>query len=266
MNASRIYSIFLRQIFLVKSNPIRLLSLFTWLIIDIFQWGFLTKYLGSFGGAVFNIVTVLLGSIILWEFMGRIQQGIMTAFLEDVWTQNFVNFFASPLEVKEYLLGLILTSIITSAIGFGIMLLIAGFIFGYNIFVIGLYILPFILLLFIFGVAMGIFITALIFKIGPSAEWLGWPIPAVMAIFVGVFYPVSALPHYLQFISQVLPPTYVFEGVRSVLAGNYNIVANLVIGFILAFIYLFISYLVFLKVYHNNLKSGSISRFSAESV
>ena len=264
MKFDRIYSIFLRQIFLIRSNPFRLISLFAWLIIDIFQWGFLTKYLGSFGGAVFNVVTVLLGAVILWEFMGRVQQGIMTAFLEDVWSQNFINFFASPLEFKEYLLGLILTSILTSIIGFLIMLLIAGLIFGYNIFVIGLYILPFIFLLFIFGVAMGLFITGLIFRLGPSAEWLGWPIPAVMSIFVGVFYPISTLPHAMQILSNILPPTYVFESIRMVLAGNFNIGANLIWGFALSAVYLVVTYLFFLGVYKHNLKTGAISRFGAE--
>ena len=42
---------------------------------------------------------------------GRIQQGIMMAFLEDIWTQNFINFFASPLKIREYLSGLVMTSI-----------------------------------------------------------------------------------------------------------------------------------------------------------
>jgi ABC-2 type transport system permease protein len=265
MKISRIYSIFLRQIFLMRSNPIRFVSLFLWTIIDIFQWGFITKYLGSFGGAVFNVATVLLGSIILWEFTGRIQQVIMSSFLEDVWTQNFINFFASPLQIKEYLSGLILTSIASGTVGFFIMLLLAGFIFGYNIFVIGLYILPLLLILFIFGVAMGLFITGLIFRLGPSAEWLGYPIPLVLSIFVGVFYPISILPGYLQIFSKILPPTYVFESIRMILAGNFNIWANLAWGFVLAVVYLFAMYVYFLRVYRHNLKTGAISRFSAES-
>lgn len=266
MKFSRIYSIFLRQVYLIKSNPLRLMSIFAWLIIDIVQWGFITKYLGSFGGAVFSVVTVLLGSIILWEFMSRIQQGIMTSFLEDVWSQNFINLFASPLKVKEYLSGLILTSIVTSFIGFVMMLLIAGFLFGYNIFVIGLYILPFIFILFIFGVAMGLFITGLIFKLGPSAEWLGWPIPMILSIFAGVFYPISTLPNYLQIISKILPPSYVFESIRQVLAGDFNIGGNLFYGFALSAIYLVVTYFFFLRVYRRNLKTGAISRFGAESL
>lgn len=265
MSIQRIYAVFLRQMFLIKSNPVRLLSLFMWLVINIIQWGFITKYLGSFNGAVFNIVTIILGAIILWEFMSRIQQGTMMSFLEDVWSQNFINFFASPLQVKEYLAGLILTSIITSFVGFFIMALIAGFIFGFNIFVIGLYIIPFMFLLFIFGMAMGIFVTGLIFKWGPSAEWIAWPVPMILSIFVGVFYPISTLPEYLQYISKILPPTYVFESIRSVLAGNFNIGLNLLIGFALAIVYLLIAYLFFLLVYKHNLKTGAISKFGAES-
>ena len=35
-----------------------------------------------------------------------------------------------------------------------------------------------------------------------------------------IFYPVAALPGWLQPICWALPPTYVFEGLRSVLIGH----------------------------------------------
>ena len=89
----------------------RLASIFLWLLVDIILWGFISRYLGSLGQATFGFVTVILGAIILWEFVSRIQQGMMTSFLEDIWTQNFINYFASPLRIAEYLSGLVLTSI-----------------------------------------------------------------------------------------------------------------------------------------------------------
>lgn len=264
MKLTRVYAIFLRQVFLIKSNPVRLTANFLWPTLEIIQWGFITKYLQSFGQETISFVTVILGAIILWEFMTSLQQRMMSAFLEDVWTQNFINYFASPLEVKEYVGGLFLTSLVITSIEFVITILIAGFIFSYNVFIIGLYILPFLFLLLIFGASMGLFITALIFRLGPSAEWLGWPIPMVMSIFVGVFYPVSALPGVLQIISKILPPSYVFESVRMVLNGNFNIGANLIWCLVLSIIYLAITYLFFMRVYRHNLKTGAISRFSAE--
>jgi ABC-2 type transport system permease protein len=268
MEIKRILAIFLRQMFLIKSNPVRFVSIFLWLVLDIIQWGFISKYLGTFGKATFGLVTVLLGAIILWEFMTRIQQGIMTTFLEDIWTQNFMNFFASPLKIKEYLAGLVATSMTTGLAGFLIMILLAGLAFGYNFFILGFYLLPFILALFIFGVAMGLFVTAMIFRLGPAAEWLGWPIPFVLSVFSGVFYPVSTLPEVLRVLAKFLPPSYIFESVRAVIARTdiSSLGTNLFWGFLLAIIYLFIAYRFFIRVYRHNLKTGSISRFNAEEL
>lgn len=268
MNILRVYSIFLRQIFLILSNPVRLVSHFMWLVIDIILWGFITKYLSASGQANFDFIAVLLGAIILWEFASRIQTGTMTSFLEDIWSQNFINFFASPLQIKEYLGGLVLTSTALGLLGFLLMLLIAGVAFGYNIFILGFYILPFIFLLFCFGVAMGLFVTAIIFRLGPSAEWLGWPIPMILSIFSGVFYPISTLPGYLQIFAKILPPSYVFESVRALLSSGVFTQAlwnNLFFAFALSLIYLFLTYRLFVKVYRHNLKTGALSRFSAEA-
>jgi ABC-2 type transport system permease protein len=269
MSASRVLAIFVRQLFLFKSNPVRLVSIFLWLIIDVILWGFISRYLGSLGQDTFNFVTVILGAIILWEFMTRIQQGIMMAFLEDIWAQNFINFFASPLKIREYLSGLILTSICSGIAGFLVMIAIAGPLFGYNAFKTGFLILPFMLILLVFGIAMGIFVSAVIFRLGPSAEWLGWPIPMVLSLFVGVFYPVSTLPAALRVFSAALPPSYVFETMRSILTtGAYpaNLVSNLLIGMSLAVTYLLLTSLFFVRIYHKNLVSGTIARFNAEAL
>ena len=157
MSLTRVYAIFLRQVFLIRSNPTRLATLFLWVIVDTIQWGYISQYLGSLGQSTFSFVTVILGAIILWEFVTRTQHGLMRGFLEDIWTQNFINYFASPLEIREYLAGLVITSIATSLIGFWIMVGIAGLAFGYNLFRIGLFLLPFVSILFVFGIAMGIF-------------------------------------------------------------------------------------------------------------
>ena len=267
MSIKRIYAIFLRQFYLIKSNPIRLAGIFIWLLFAIIQWGFISKYLGTFGQTTFGFVNVILGAIILWEFMGRIQSGIMTAFLEDIWSQNFFNFFASPLKISEYLSGLVLTSISTGIIGMIIMTTIAGLGFGYNFFKIGLMLVPFIMILFIFGMAMGIFITGLIFRLGPAAEWIGWPIPFILSIFAGVFYPVATLPFALQIISRIIPASYVFESMRIIFSDegfSSRVALNLIIGMGLAVFYLIVMYFFFMSVHRRNLKNGNLARFSAE--
>ncbi len=269
MSLTRVYAIFLRQVFLIKSNPTRLATIFLWVIVDIVQWGFISEYLGSLGRATFSFITVILGAIILWEFVIRTQQGLMRGFLEDIWTQNFINYFASPLEIREYLGGLVITGIVTSLSGFGVMTLIAGLAFGYNIFRIGLFLLPFVSILFVFGIAMGIFVSAIIFRLGPSGEWLGWPVPLILSIFSGVYYPISTLPTVLQFVAKSMPPCYVFESMRSILStGTFSphLYVHLLIGASQAIIYLLMTYKFFINIYRYNLKTGAIARFNAEAL
>ena len=269
MSSSRIFAVFLRQLFLYKSNPTRLASIFLWLVIDVIQWGFISRYLGTFGMATFSFISVILGAIILWEFMARIQQGIMMAFLEDIWTQNFINFFASPLKIREYLGGLVMTSIVSGIAGFLVMVGIAGLIFGYDLLKIGVLLVPFMLILFTFGTAMGIFVSGVVFRLGPSAEWLGWPIPLVLSLFAGVYYPISSLPPALVAIAKMIPPAYVFQTLRAILATGAvpsDFAANLIIGALLSLAYLIGASYFFVAIYGKNLKSGSIARFNAEAL
>ena len=267
MNLIRIYAVFIRQVFLIKGNPTRLVSTFLWILLDIVLWGFINKYLSALGSATLSFTNVVLGAIVLWDFMSRIQQGVMMAFLEDIWSQNFINFFSSPLRIKEYVAGLVATSLVIGSIGFIVMAALAGLAFGYNVFKIGLIILPFLLVLFIFAVAMGIFMTAIILRFGPSAEWLGWPIPFFISIFVGVYYPASTLPAAFQAVSWIIPATYVFEGLRGLIGGTaaaVNLAGDLLIGILLAAFYLTAMYMFLVKIYRRNLKNGQLAKFGAE--
>ena len=35
-----------------------------------------------------------------------------------------------------------------------------------------------------------------------------------------IYYPVTVLPHWLQYVAWALPPTYVFEGMRALLTDH----------------------------------------------
>ena len=267
MNFTRIYAVFIRNIILLRGNPVRCINIFTWILIDVVLWGFITKYLNSFKVATFNFVTLLLGAIILWEVLVRMQQGTMSAFFEDVWSQNFLNYFASPLKMSEYIAGVVLTGITTNIAGFLIVNVLAGVFFGFNLFKIGLALLPFIIILILFGMALGIIASAIVLRLGPSAEWLAWPIPFIIQPFVGVFYPIATLPIVIQNISKFIPLSYVFEDMRKIIMGSalLPLIPDLIIAVILSVIYLLLAYLFFTWIYRYVLKNGLIARFSAET-
>ncbi|MEP6914830.1 MAG: ABC transporter permease [Acidobacteriota bacterium] len=266
MSLRRVAAIVLRQWYLFRGSISRLLPLFIWVAIDMVLWGFITKYLNSVSAAGFNFVPVLLGAVLMWDFFTRVMQGVTMAFFEDVWSRNFLNFFASPLSVAEYLSGLVLTSVVTSAIGLVVMLVLATAAFGLSFFAYGAALVPFVLILFIFGIAMGIVGCSIVLRLGPSAEWFIWPIPGILSPFAGVFYPVSTLPRWMQAVSYLLPPSYVFEGMRAAVTGAPGPAGSLVPGAVLAVAYLFGACLLFSRVYGRAVRTGLIARYSAESV
>jgi ABC-2 type transport system permease protein len=154
----------------------------------------------------------------------------------------------------------------TSAIGLLAMAAIASAIFGLSFAVYGPPIAAFLLILFLFGVALGVAGCAIVLRLGPAAEWLIWPVPMLVSPFVGVFYPISTLPVWMQYISRVLPPTYVFEGMRGIVAGHAVSVPALVLGMGLVILDLVLACVYFVSVYRHSVRTGLIARYSAETV
>jgi ABC-2 type transport system permease protein len=242
------------------------LSLFAWIAIDIVLWGFISRYLNTVASPGYNFVPALLGAVLLWDFFTRVMQGVTMAFFEDVWSRNFLNIFGSPMSITEYVTGLVLSSIATSSVGLLAMFILAGAIFRLDLFLYGVAALPFLAVLFLFGVALGIMASALVMRLGPSAEWFIWPIPALVSPFAGVFYPLDVLPRWMQFVARCLPPAYVFENLRHLVKGGAVSPAQLLEGSLLAIGYILLACFIFTQTYRTVVRTGLIARYSAESV
>ena len=260
MNFKRVYAIFLRQILLLKKGHFRLMSLFYWSTLDLFLWGILSGYLGRVGHGRIGLASTLIGAVILSSFFFRVVQGITVAFLEDVWMRNFINLFASPLSIHEYMMGLVATSIFDTAVSLSFMMLLAWFLFAYNIFRFGFALIPFVAVLFVFGWAIGVFATAVVLRLGPSAEIFTWSIPALMTPFSAVFYPVKILPLPLQKIAFFVPAMHLFEGMRSALLDSTFSLEHLAWATILNLAYLACGISFFYWMVRAARKRGALSR------
>jgi ABC-2 type transport system permease protein len=266
MSFRRMGAISLRYFYLMQESPARVLQLFAWVAIDMILWGFITRYLNTVSQPGMNFVPTLLGAVLLWDFFSRVMHGISLTFFEDVWSRNFLNLFASPLTIPEYLCGLILSAIGSSFAALLAMLAMASGIFGLRFLGMGFAAVGFLLVLFLFGIAVGIAGITVVLRYGPSAEWFIWPIPAMLSPVSGVFYPVATLPSWMQMISRIVPASYVFEGLRDVVAGRNASFSLLAIGGALALVYVFFAGVFFFSTYRHAVKSGLIARYSAESV
>src|SRR5215213_4176162 len=237
MKAGRAAAIFLRQLYLMRGSVARVLPLFAWIAVDIVLWGFITRYLNTVAAPGYNFVPALLGAVLLWDFFARVMHGVTTAFLEDVWSRNFLNFFASPLKISEYLAGLVVSSVATSAVGLVVMLVLATAAFGLSFAAYGILLVPFLLVLLLFGIALGVVGAAVVLRFGPASEWFVWPLPALVS-----------------------PFAYVFEGMRAVVAGGEASWAALVWGVLLACGYVLLACWLFVRVHRHVVRTGLLAR------
>jgi ABC-2 type transport system permease protein len=120
--------------------------------------------------------------------------------------------------------------------------------------------------LFLFGIALGVLCSGIVLRLGPAAEWFIWPVPALISPFAGVFYPLSTLPRWMQYVSYLLPPSYVFEGMRTIISGGAVSESALLRGGCLAAFYILFACWFFMRMYKHAVHTGLIALYSAETV
>lgn len=231
--------------YLYRRSLPRLMEVFYWPLLDLLVWGFITVYLAQFRQNLPGFITFFLGALILWDILFRSQQGISVSFLEDVWARNLLNLFASPLNAAEYILSLMLVSVVKLIAVATIMAALAWLFYSFNIFLIGISLIPFVLNLIIMGWAIGIITTALILRFGQETEVLAWALGFMFMPVSAVFYPVSVLPPFLQTIAHYVPASHVFEGMREVISAGGFPLNQLLWASGLNAIYVFSSFLFF---------------------
>jgi ABC-2 type transport system permease protein len=266
MRRQRIAAIVLRQLYLLRGSPARVVPLFAWVAIDVVLWGFISRFLSTITTAGFRLIPALLGAVLLWDFLTRVMQGVTMTFFEDVWSRNFLNVFASPITVWEYVSGLVASGVVTSFIGVVVMVAVARLAFGLSLLVYGPMFAAFMAVLFVFGVALGIFGCAVVLRLGPAAEWFVWPIPAVISPFAGAIYPLSTLPAWMQAVARLMPPSYVFEAMRAIISGRQPSPGGLLWGAGLSLLALVGACWFFSRIHRNAVRTGLLARYSAETV
>ncbi len=107
----------LRYWYLLTSSWPRLLELVYWPALQIITWGFLQNYISQNAGFFARAGGTLIGAVILWDILFRGQLGFSISFLEEMWARNLGNLMMSPLKPIEFLLALMVMSLIRLAIG-----------------------------------------------------------------------------------------------------------------------------------------------------
>ena len=174
MRFNQIYALSLRHIYLISSSLPRIVDLIYWPTVQIFLWGFISKFFTLNSDYYNNTVGVILTAAILYDFLFRASISYNMMFLEEIWSRNFTNLFIAPIKISEIIASLTLTAIFRTLIGLIPAAILAIPLFGVSIFKLGIPLLFLMVSLYIFGVTLGLLVTSGLLRFGPSFENIAW--------------------------------------------------------------------------------------------
>src|ERR1700682_2357539 len=123
----------LRYLYLLRSSWTRLLELIYWPAVQLFVWGFLQLYITQNAGFFARAGGAFIAAVLLWDILFRGQLGFSIAFLEEMWSRNLSNLMISPLRPVEFVIALIIMSLVRLTISTVPVSLLAIAFFGFNL-------------------------------------------------------------------------------------------------------------------------------------
>ena len=258
MNLNKIFALSLRHVYLIKGSFPRILDLIYWPTIQIFLWGFISKFFTLNSSYFENTVGIILSAAILYDFLFRSSISYNMMFLEEIWSRNFTNLFIAPIKISEIIAALTLTAIFRTLIGLVPAALLAIPLFGVSIFKIGIPLIFLLITLYIFGVTLGLLVTSGLVRFGPSFENIAWASLFFLAPLGCIYYPIEILPGWLQIIAKLLPLVHIFEEMRNVLIHDIVNYYQIFKAIIISFIYFIFGIIVFYVSYEGAKNRGTL--------
>ncbi len=217
---TRISAIILRHWYTLMGSWPRLLEMVYWPMLSVITWGFITQFFQQHTSIFAHAGGLLLGAVLLWDVLFRSQLGVSLSYLEEIWSRNFVNLFVSALRPWEYVASLLILSLIRTLICVVPAMILAFVLYHYDILTLGWPLLIFFSQLLVMGWWLGLMICGLLLRVGMGAESMAWAAIFMLSPISGIYYPIATLPDWLQYVAWMMPASYVFEGMRSVMLEN----------------------------------------------
>ena len=258
MNIIRIYGLFLRHFYLITRSFPRILDLIYWPSIQITLWGFISNFFAAHSSYYSGAVGVILSCAILYDFLFRTSIGFNMLFLEEIWSRNFTNLFIAPIKLSEIITALTLTAIFRTLIGLVPAALLAIPFFGVSIFKIGIPLIFLLITLYIFGVTLGLLVTAGLVRFGPSFENIAWASLFFLAPLGCIYYPIDILPFWLQEVAKLLPLVHIFEEMRNILIYDTISYFQILKAVFISFIYFVFGIITFYLSYKGAKNRGTL--------
>ena len=214
------------------------LAFFVWTVANTLTIVFIAKGFEATGGTidVNRATTTLLIGAVVWAYLGIIFEFITETVAWERWEGTIEYTFMAPLSRAMHLGGSGVFAVLYGLARAILLFFVVALFFGLS--------LPdanfpaaFVLLLIasvsFFGIGM---MTAVLPLISPEkGAQLGFVAQGMLLVVSGVYYPVSVLPTWMEWLAKISPATYALRGIRSsILDGDglawENVWPLLVIG------------------------------------
>ncbi len=225
----RVAAMILRNLYVLRRSWPRILELAYWPTMQMVLWGFITTFFVQNSTWVAQAAGVLISAVLLWDVLFRSNLGIALPFIEEMWSRNLGQLFATPLRPYEFVVALTLMSAIRTVVAVAPASILALPFFDVWVFELGPPLIAFFVNVLVMGWSVGLVASGLVLRCGLGAESLCWFGVFLMAPVSGIYYPIASLPGWLQPVAWAIPASHVFEGMRSVLFDGvfrYDLLIN----------------------------------------
>jgi ABC-2 type transport system permease protein len=206
-----------RNWYLVRRYAWWELTFFFWTVANTLTIVFIAKGVQATGARVDvnRLTTVLLIGGVIWAYLGIIFEVMTETVAWERWEGTIEYTFMAPLSRPIHLLGMGLFAVGYGVIRAGLLFGIVAALFGLSLpdanFAGALIVLAVASISFL-GVGM---MTSVLPLISPEkGAQLGFVAQGAMLVVSGVYYPVSVLPSWMQWLSTISPATYALRGIR----------------------------------------------------
>ena len=216
--------VFERNVYLVKRYFWWDVAFFVWTVANTLTIVFIAEGIEATGGEidVGRVTTILLVGAVVWAYLGIIFEILTETVAWERWEGTIEYTFMAPLSRPIHLFGMglfaIVYGIIRAILLFGVVALFFDVNVGGANFLAALVILLIASIPFI-GIGM---MTAVLPLISPEkGTQLGFIAQGILLVVSGVYYPVSVLPEWMQWLATISPATYALDGMRdAILEGD----------------------------------------------
>ena len=217
-----------RNIYLVKRYIWWDVAFFIWTVANTLTIVFIAKGIEAGGGKidVNEVTTILLIGAVVWAYLGIIFEILTETVAWERWEGTIEYTFMAPLSRPIHLFGMGLFAIVYGVIRAVLLFAVVALFFHLELananFAAALVVLVVASISFI-GIGM---MTAVLPLISPEkGTQLGFVAQGILLVVSGVYYPVSVLPEWMQWLAKISPATYALDGIRDAILNGAGISA-----------------------------------------